>query len=313
MKLVRMILSSLFCLALVNAADSPTRPKITGVAHVAFFTADVAKTRAFYRDLLGYEEPYELKNPDGSLSMAFVKINDRQYVELSQEKEANSDRLNHVSIETDDIDGMRVYLASKGVTVPAQAGTVRIGNRAFNVKDPDGHTVEFVQYMPGGWTVHEKGKSVGSARVSDRMAHFGILVGNVNASMKFYRDILGFVETWRGAKDAARLDWINMRVPEGDDYIEFMLYSELPGQTKRGSQHHICLFVPDIEQAAKMIEERQASGVKYERPLEIKTGVNRKRQLNLFDPDGSRVELMEPRTVDGKATPSSSAPAPRGL
>ena len=29
----------------------------------------------------------------------------------------------------------------------------------------------------------------------------------------------------------------------------------------------------------------------YTRSLEIKTGINRKRQLNLFDPDGTRIEL----------------------
>jgi lactoylglutathione lyase len=45
--------------------------------------------------------------------------------------------------------------------------------------------------------------------------------------------------------------------------------------------------------------------------MEIKTGINRKRQLNLYDPDGTRIELMEGRTVDGKPTPPSSAPPPR--
>jgi hypothetical protein len=48
----------------------------------------------------------------------------------------------------------------------------------------------------------------------------------------------------------------------------------------------------------------------YTRPLEIRTGINRKRQLNLFDPDGTRTELMEPNTVDGKPAPSSQAPPP---
>ena len=150
-----------------------------------------------------------------------------------------------------------------------------------------------------------------SVRFSDRMAHFGIIVGNVEASMKFYRDILGFVETWRGARNPDRLDWINVRVPDGNDYIEFMLYSQLPEETKRGSQHHICLFVPDIEKARATIASRAAKA-EYTRPLEVKTGVNRKRQLNLIDPDGTRVELMEPVTVDGKPTPSSPAPPPRG-
>jgi lactoylglutathione lyase len=48
----------------------------------------------------------------------------------------------------------------------------------------------------------------------------------------------------------------------------------------------------------------------YERPLEIRTGINRRRQLNLFDPDGTRTELMEPVTVDGNPAPPSQAPAP---
>jgi lactoylglutathione lyase len=295
----------------LHAQNPPKRPPITGVAHVAFYASDLDKARGFYKDLLGYQEPYDLKNPDGSLQMSFIKINDRQYVELSKEKAPGTDRLNHVAIETDDIAAMRDYLAAKGVAVPAKVGKVRIGNLSFNVQDPDGHTLEFVQYMPDSLTMKARGKFLGADRVSDRMAHFGIIVGNVEASMKFYRDILGFVETWRGAKNPDRLDWINMRVPDGEDYVEFMLYSQLPEETKRGSQHHICLFVPDMEKARATIAPRAAK-IGYTRPLEVKTGVNRKRQLNLYDPDGTRVELMEPVTVDGKPAPSSSAPPPRG-
>ena len=126
--------------------------------------------------------------------------------------------------------------------------------------------------------------------------------------MKFYRDVLGFVETWRGARDPKRLDWINMRVPDGDDYIEFMLYKDLPEPDKRGTQHHICLVMPDIAQAKAKLETR--TGL-YTKPMEIRTGTNRKRQMNLYDPDGTRVELMEPGTIDGKPTPPSDAPPPR--
>jgi len=41
-----------------------------------------------------------------------------------------------------------------------------------------------------------------------------------------------------------------------------------------------------------------------------KVGRNAKRQINLFDPDGTRVEVMEPTTADGKPVPPSTAPVP---
>ncbi len=291
-----------------GAAQTP-RPRITGVAHIALYSADIAKTRAYYRDILGFREPYSLNNPDGSLSMTFFKVNERQYIEIFPETKPNSDRLAHISVETDDIEGMRLYLAAKGVAVPAKVNTGRIKNKSFNVKDPDGHTVEFVQYMPDGWSVREKGKHL-PAGVSARMMHVGIIVNSLEPAMRFYRDILGFQEFWRGARDPKVLQWVNMRVPDGEDYIEFMLHDPVPEETKRGSAHHICLEVPDMEKALQAIEALPARK-SYTRPLEIRTGVNRKRQLNLFDPDGTRTELMEAKTVDGKPAPSSTLPPPR--
>lgn len=295
--------------ALLSAQEVP-RPRITGLAHVALYVHDVEEARKFYTGLLGYEEPFSLKNGDGSLSLTFVKINERQYVELFPEREAGSDRLNHISIETDDIDGMRRYLASKGVKVPATVPRGRIGNANFNIKDPAGHTVEIVQYLPAGQTVQAKGKAVPSGRISNHMMHAGIIVNELGPQMKFYSEVLGFKETWRGSRDGKVLNWVNMKVPDGEDYIEFMLHDPIPDAGKRGSAHHICLSVPDIDKALTVLKTRTAAAG-YSRPLEIRTGVNRKRQLNLFDPDGTRSELMEPQTVDGKPTPSSTAPWPK--
>ncbi len=206
--------------------------------------------------------------------------------------------------------GMRDYLASKGVSVPAKPSLGRIGNLSFNVTDPDGHTLEFVQYMPGGATLREKGKFMGPERISERMPHFGILVGALEPSLKFYRDILGLQETWRGSSDGKQLNWVNMKLPDSDDYIELMLYGELPAPERRKSAHHICLFVPDMDKAAAALEARPARKA-YTQQIQIRTGINRKRQLNLFDPDGTRVELMEPVTIDGKPAASSTAPPPR--
>src|SRR4051794_14820376 len=90
------------CLAFAAPAQEFRRPKITGVAHIALAVHDIEKARTFYKDFLGYGEPFKLDNPDGSLSMAFIKVNDRQYIELSPEKSANTDRLLHISIEVED-------------------------------------------------------------------------------------------------------------------------------------------------------------------------------------------------------------------
>jgi len=288
-------------------AQEPKRPRILGVAHIALFVSDIEKSRAFYKDFLGYSEPFKLDKADGTLSLTFIKVNDRQYIELFPAP-AGGDRLNHISIQTDNADAMRAYLGSKGVKVPDTVTKGRIRNSNFNVKDPDGHTVEIVQYEPDGWSMREKGKFMTDKRISDRILHLGIIVGDLNAARKFYGDILGFREIWRGSRDGKVLSWTNMQVPDGDDYIEFMLYKDLPAPDKRGTQHHICLVTPDIAKAKATLEGRLGS---YSRPLEIRTGTNRRRQMNLYDPDGTRVELMEPVTVDGKPTPSSDAPAPR--
>jgi lactoylglutathione lyase len=304
------LLFSLMLCASLGAAQVPKRPRITGVAHMALFVRDVDKARAFYKDLLGFGEPFQLNQPDGKLSLTFIKVNDRQYIELFPETESASDRLNHISIEVDNAEAMRAYLGASGLKVPEKVPKGRIGNSNFNVKDPDGHTVEIVQYEPGGWSMREKGKYMTDDRISTRILHLGILVGNLESAMKFYRDILGFQELWRGSRDGKVLDWVNMRVPDGDDYIEFMLYNQLPAPNSRGVQHHIALEVPDMAQALARLEAKPARKT-YTRSLEVRTGINRRRQLNLFDPDGTRIELMEPQTVDGKPAQSSTAPPPR--
>ena len=290
----------------------PARPHITGLSHIALYVHDLAASRGFYNNFLGYQEPYWLPNTNGGVQLTFVKINDRQFIELFTEKTGmatNSDRLYHIAIETDNAEAMRKYLASRGIKVPEQVPKGRIGNLNFNIWDPDGHQVEIVQYMPDGWTVRERGRFMSDARISTHLRHVGIIVTNLEASKRFYCDVLGFHETWRGTRNTNQLSWVNLGVPDGDDYVELMLYTEPPPPDKRGTAHHMSLEVPDVDRAKATLEARNAN-TNYARPMAVQTGVNRKRQMNLYDPDGTRVELMEPRTVDGKPAPSSTAPFP---
>jgi lactoylglutathione lyase len=293
-------------------AQAPVeRPKVLGIAHVAVYVSDLAKARAFYEGLLGFGEPFTLPKPDGSVSIAFVKVNDHQYLELFNEEPKDDGRLNHISIYTDNADRMRDYLASRGVAAPATVPKGRTGNKNFNVKDPDGHTVEIVEYEPDSWTAREAGKFMPATRVSDHILHVGFLVGNLDASIKFYGGILGFREFWRGnSANSKTLSWVNMRVPDGDDYLELMLYDTLPAPDRRGTANHIALMVPDMAKALATLETQPARK-DYSRQIAAQTGVNRRRQANLYDPDGTRVELMEPNTIDGQPPAPSTLPPPR--
>ena len=291
------------------AGDEVRRPRVLGLSHMALFVSDLKKARAFYEDFLGYQEPYVLKREDGSDRIVFIKINDNQYIELFAENPKQDGHLNHIAFFPDSAQGLREYLASHGIKVPDKVTKGRIGNSNFNIVDPDGHQVEIVQYEPDSWTRREQGKFMPDTRVSTRMAHVGVLVSALEPSLKFYRDVLGFQEFWRGSSSGTELSWVNMRVPEGNDYLELMLYSKPPDAEQIGTKNHICLITPDIKKAVAMLEARPARK-DYPRPIEVKVGRNGKRQANLFDPDGTRIELMEPNTVDGKPVPSSTAPPP---
>src|ERR1700677_1255675 len=227
--------------------DQTPRPHILGLSHLALYVHDMEKTRAFYKDFLGFAEPYSLTNKDGSLRLTWIKINDRQLIQLFPDQHPLSDRLYHVALETDDALAMRNYLAARGVTVPAKVGKGKIGNLNYFINDPDGHIVEIVQYAPDGWTMLNAGKFMPSTRISTNMSHAGILVGDLETAKKFYQDILGFHEIWRGARNPQVLNWVHEQVPDGKNFLEFMLYSELPAPDHRGQYHHLCLEVADIE------------------------------------------------------------------
>jgi catechol 2,3-dioxygenase-like lactoylglutathione lyase family enzyme len=320
----RPLFLTLFALAAflpwANAADAttPSRPKITGLSHVALWVKDVDRSRAFFKRYLGFDEPYSLLNPDGSLQLTFIKISDRQWVELfpaNAQKPDNPDNLFHVALATDDAPAMLTYLIAKGVKgpggkpLPTTLTPGKIGNLGYFIEDPDGHVIEIVQLMPQSWVSQHLGQNLPPTAIARRISHAGIMVRDLAATLRFYGDILGFKEFWRGSGNGKELSWVNIRVPDGDDYLELMLYGAAPTAERMHTMNHFCLEVPDVPQVAAILRGRPLpAGEKA--TSAAKVGVNRKTQINCYDPDGTRVEVMEDHTVDGHPAPSSPAPLP---
>jgi catechol 2,3-dioxygenase-like lactoylglutathione lyase family enzyme len=275
------------------AQPQSKRPPIIGVAHIGLKTDNLDVARAFYGHDLGFAEAFTLDKPTGGLMLTYFKVNDHQYIEIFPElKSETEDRLSHIAFETTDARQLRDYLASRGVKVPETLKPGLDGNLSMMIKDPDGHNVEFVQYMPGSLHSRNFGKSLLATRVSERIIHVGVTVADRAAADQFYKDILSFNEMWHGGRTDDRTDWVDMRVPEGTDWLEYMLNVRNPTPKSLGVNHHLALGVPNVAASYKSLLDR---GVKV--PGEPKIGRDGKWQLNLYDPNLTRAELMEPKPV----------------
>lgn len=280
--------------ASAQTTTAPKRPHIIGVAHIALRTDNLEGARKFYGRQLGYEEAFRLDRPEGGLMLAYFKVNDHQYVEIFPGWKGSGQLvLSHIAFETDDAQRLRDYLAGKGVKVPETLRKGLDGNLSFMIKDPDGHDIEFVQYMPGSLHSRSFGKFLPASRVSERIIHVGTTVSDRAAFDILYRDILGFRDIWHGGMKDDRTDWVDMRVPDGTDWFEYMLNVKNPSLRTLGVMNHFALGVPSVKAGYTAVRGRGLDPGE-----EPKIGRDGKWQLNLYDPNLTRVELMEPVPVE---------------
>ncbi|MGH9405819.1 MAG: VOC family protein [Terriglobia bacterium] len=273
-------------------AASPARPAVLGIAHVAFLTSDLPAARHFYHDVLGLDEVFDTKLPDTGVEVCFYKVNDHQYVELYAESGGpNQDHLVNIGFETPDVHAMQAYLVSHGAKDVGGVHRLLGGNQGFALTDPNGHTIQFVQYLLNSMTGRRRGEDLSSRRISDEIIHAGVIIRNRAAEDSLYKNILGFRVMWYGGMTDSRTDWVDMRVPNGANWLEYMLNVNDLSQRTLGVMHHFALGVPSVQAAARMASARGYS------PVKPQIGRDGKWQLNLYDPDRTRVELMEPKPV----------------
>jgi lactoylglutathione lyase len=273
----------------VSAQVPANRPRITGIDHLVFRASDAAAATAFYADVLGLGAGART-----SAGLSFT-VGSRQTIYVEPDLPAGEDeRLRLLAFSTPDLAALQKHLVANGVSVrpdPVQPDTM------IRVSDPDGHPLAFVQRdWPPAPRKPGAGASPVPAPLSTRILHAGLTIRDEAAANRFYKDILGFGEIWRGGRSEGVTDWVNMRVPDGTDYLEYMLVSSPPDRRQRGVLHHVALLVPDIQAAWEAAGARTpASRRSSLGPPNV--GRNGRWQLNLYDTDGTRTELMEPFRV----------------
>ena len=268
-------------------AQAAERPRIVGIANFAVKVDNLEEARKFYSGVVGMEEAFQTRDAGVPGDLACFKVNDHQYVEVSPTlKSETEDRLIRIGFETDDARKLRDFLASKGVKVPSQVDKDPNGNRSFEVQDPDGHTVQFVQYLPGSIHSRNFGKHLSGTRVSDHMLHAGVRVVDPAKADAFYKDILGFRLQWKGGRDG-RTEWISMMVPDGYDWVEYMVAETTPTPKQLGVLNHYALDTLDVQKAYQTVVERG-----YKPPSEPAIAVDGRWLLQLYDRNYTRTEMM---------------------
>jgi catechol 2,3-dioxygenase-like lactoylglutathione lyase family enzyme len=271
------------------AETAPVRPKITSISHLSVYTSDPAATDHYYREILGAAKEKDPQNPQGVRYL----FSATQFVEvLPLPPNSGINRLDHTAFNTENAEGMRKYLAAKGWKTPEKVNKGSDGSQWFTVLDPEGNKVQFVQ-PPANAKAPDAPNAIGH-----HIIHVGILVHNRAAEDKFYRDLLGFRPYWFGGMQDDKVDWVSQQIPDGHDWLEYMLTSGPSGsgipatmtQHNLGVLDHFSIGENSVTDAYKVLEAgNRLGGVHDPAP---KIGKDGKGQFNMYDPDGIRSELM---------------------
>ncbi len=270
------------------AQTTPPRPRITGISHLAIYTSDLVATDHFYSEIVGAAK---LPDPENALGVRYA-LSPTQFIEvLPLPPGSGINRFDHAAWNTDNAEGMRSYLAAKSWKTPGKVEKGADGSRWFTVLDPEGNKIEFVQPPR-----HPQAVTAPTA-IGHHIIHVGFLVHSRAAEDTFYRDLLGFRPYWFGGMTEDKLDWVSQQVPDGHDWLEYML-SGGPGtgipadmtQQHLGVLDHFSIGEVSVPDAYKVLEAgNRLTGRHDEAP---KIGQDGKYQFNMYDPDGIRLEMM---------------------
>lgn len=277
----------------------PVRPKITGIAHVRIYSTNLDRSRAFYGQIIRLLLITAKAGCFAPAQLCFA-VNDHQQIQIVPATPEKTNFLAEVAFATDDVSAMRRYLAAHGITT----GTISQdadGTRHFELLDPEGHSIAFVQ------SASAAAFKPASEQLSTRLFHAGFVVHDSKIEDHFYRDLLGFRMYWHGGFKDTETDWEEIQVPDGGDWMEYMLnISSTADHKELGVQNHFSLGVVSAKAAIARMRDHGLTTTD-----EPEVGRDGKWAIDIYDPDATRVEFMEFRPAQAPCCNPYTAPHPK--
>jgi len=322
----------------LSATDAAqTSSKVEQVAAVGMTVSEMDASVAFYSKILSFEkvsdveltgEDYERLQGVFGLRIRVVRMRlGNEFIELTEylapkgrpvpvDSRSNDQWFQHIAIITSDMDKAYAWLrqnkvehASTGPQLLPEWNKNAAGIKAFYFKDPDKHALEILQFP--------KGK--GDAKwhhASDKLFlgidHTAIVVSNTEASLKFYRDVLGLgiagtSENYGTEQEhlnnvfGARLRITSLRASGGGPGIEFLEYlaprdgRPAPADERASDLFHwqTTLIVNSTEQIARVLSQGNFRFISPGAVSISDRALGFGKGLLVRDPDGHVMALIE--------------------
>jgi lactoylglutathione lyase len=284
---------------------------VLGLAGITFSVSDLTKARRFYNGVLGLSAAFETKDGAGKVTSVYFKVNDDQYIEVVPDLTPGElVRQARIVFQSSDIETLRAVYAARGLQ-PSQIQIGKDGNPVFWLIDPEGNKLDFLQYVAGSRQMECVGKFLDPTRVSIHIPHVGLMVQHRESTMAFYEEKLGFAQ---GRIPGPRGEYIEPM--SGDLNVETKNPPLDPNdpavhdqyvREQYGAVQHVCLEVTDIRSARDTV---QARGGYDDLRVRAHVGNSRHWLVHLFDPDGTRTEIMEKALQDTLPPMTVMAPGP---
>ncbi len=264
---------------------TPSTPSLTGIAHVAIRVGNLEQSRAFFRKL-GFEEAFAM-DKGGAPTEAFVKVNDRQFIELYPRRDASAAvGFMHVCFEAADINAVYQNYVDHGLT-PTAVKRAGAGNLLFTLQGANQpglpsdlrgaatQNIEYTQYMPGSRHTLDRGQHLGPDRIAERIVAVGIPFTHPAEAETFYIDKLSF------QRDASPREsgYAVVALPSSaDQQIEFL--SQQAGASPNALPFRLFFSVANLRRTADRLRTLGFTSAKHGKTLAI------------HDPDGDTIVFV---------------------
>lgn len=327
----------------VQAQNPISVNSITAVDSVGITVADMDKSIKFYTEVLSFQKVSDIEvlgNEYDRLQGIFgvrlrvvkLQLGD-EFLELTEyltpkgraiplESRSNDRWFQHIAIVVSDMDQAYEILRKNKVqyasTAPQRipdSNKAAAGIRAFYFKDPDGHNLEII-YFPKGkgdlkWQNTANKASANTQNIFLGIDHTAIVVENTEASLKFYRDILGLKLAGESENFGTEQEYLNnvfgaklrisgLRAPSGlgIEFLDYIAPSDgkpFPSDARSNDLFHwqTTLVVKDIKAIAQRLRANRTVFISTDTIAIPSSSFGFKRGFIIRDPDGHPLRIIE--------------------